>query len=96
MNDFVYNIFLIFTNVIDLFLSLVIFMMFARAIFSFFPMSDDNPIEDILYAITEPFIIPVRALLDRFESVRNLPIDISFFITYIILNIVTDLLNSLW
>lgn len=95
MNDFVYNIIFVFTSVIDLILSLVIFMMLARVILSLFPLSEGNAVEEFLYNMTEPFIIPVRMILDKFEFTRNCPIDISFTVSFILISIITDLLNML-
>lgn len=65
--------------------------MLVRAVMSWFPIGD-NVISDIAYAITEPIIIPVRNLMDRFETVRNFPIDISFFITFIIITMLDTVL----
>lgn len=67
--------------------------MFARAILSWLP-GVGGRLEDFLYTVTEPFIEPVRILLDRFESVRNFPIDISFFITFILLSIIRSMLGA--
>lgn len=63
----------------------------VRAVMSWFPFGD-NVISDIAYAVTEPLIIPVRRVLDRFEAVRNFPIDIAFFVTFMIVSILSTLL----
>lgn len=63
------------------------FLMFARAIMSWLPIDDDNPIDNFLYAVTEPFIAPVRAVIERFGWFEGMPIDMSFFITFILLSI---------
>ena len=65
--------------------------MLVRAVMSWFPIGD-NIISDIAYSITEPIIIPVRNLLDRFESVRNFPIDLSFFVTFMIISLLSAVL----
>ena len=67
--------------------------MFARAILSWFPGTFDK-LEEFLYTVTEPFIEPVRQLLDRFEIGTGLPIDISFFITFILLSFIQSLLGA--
>ena len=66
--------------------------MLVRAVLSWFPGGDGNIISDIAYAITEPVIIPVRAFLERFESVKNFPIDMSFFVTFMIISLISSLL----
>ncbi len=63
-------------------------MMMARAIISWFPVDEDNPIVAFLYAVTEPVIMPVRSLIERFGWFEGLPIDMSFFITFILLSII--------
>ena len=42
--------------------------------------------------LTEPLIIPVRALFNKMGWFQDLPLDLSFFVTYILLSIVTALI----
>ena len=72
------------------FLMALLAAMFARAIFSWLPLSGDNKIENAAYIITEPFIIPVRFILERIEWVKNAPIDVSFFVTFLIISLLFD------
>ena len=72
------------------FLMALLAAMFVRAIFSWLPLGGDNVIENIAYAVTEPFIIPVRFLLERIEWVRNAPLDVSFFVTFLIISLLFD------
>ena len=69
--------------------------MFVRAILSWFPSLGDSSFGDLVYTLTEPIIAPVRALCDRFGWFRNIPIDIPFMITYLLLFMVQGLLDSL-
>ena len=66
--------------------------MFLRAILSWFAIDEETPLGAILYCITEPVIMPVRALLDRFGWFEGLPIDMSFLFAYILLSIIGALL----
>ena len=67
-------------------LSAVSFAMFLRAILSFFmPDPQSSRTMYFLCLITEPFIIPVRVLMQRLNIGQNSPIDWSFFVTYLIL-----------
>lgn len=68
------------------------FLMFARAILSWLPLDDDNPIENFLYAVTEPVILPVRTVIERFGWFEGMPIDMSFFITFLLLSILEMIL----
>ena len=63
------------------------FLMMARAIVSWLPIDEDNPIVTFLYAVTEPVIMPVRSVLDRLGLFEGMPIDMSFFITFILLSV---------
>jgi uncharacterized protein YggT (Ycf19 family) len=74
-----------------LILSVLQIAMLIRAIMSWFP-GDSNKLEIFLYSITEPLILPVRKLFERFNWFQGLPIDVSFFVTYLLLSIVLVLL----
>ena len=66
--------------------------MLARAILSWLPFEDESPLVRFVFTVTEPIILPVRNLLEKSETIASLPIDISFFVTYLILIIVQILL----
>ena len=55
----------------------ILIMMFARALSSWLTTDEDSKLTAFLYAVTEPFVIPVRMLVDKIEALRNLPMDIS-------------------
>ena len=74
------------------FLSVVETAMFIRAILSWF-MIDGGKIMGFLYAITEPFIAPIRALLVKMNWLQGTPIDFSFMITFLLLSIVSLFLS---
>lgn len=82
----------ILSAVASLLLGLLLLLMFLRAILSWFPMDEDSSLSNFLFMATEPFILPVRAILERFEFFRSLPIDMSFFITAILLSILRAIL----
>ena len=65
--------------------------MLVRAVLSWVPMRE-NKFTDILYAITEPVVMPVRMFFDKMGWFRNLPIDVSFFVAYLLLSILGMLL----
>lgn len=67
--------------------------MLIRAILSWFPIKDDNPILLFVTMVTEPIVAPIRALFDHFGWFRNIPIDISFFVAYILLSIVSTVIG---
>lgn len=71
------------------------FLLFARAIMSWFAQSSGSQIYEFLQMITEPLIAPFRALINNFEFARRCPIDISFLVTFFALELVLTLLYRL-
>jgi len=69
-------------------------LMFLRAALSWIMPDDDNVLSEFVFTATEPLIAPVRGLLERFEFVRGLPFDLSFFVTFILLVLVQNALPT--
>ncbi len=82
----------ILTSTLSLLLSILELLMLGRAILSWFPIDEDNALVQFLYGITEPVIYPVRMLLERFDLFQGLPIDMAFFFTFILINILAILI----
>ncbi len=82
---------LILKNIVIVFLTVIQLAMLVRAILSWFPMNG-NRFTDFLFAITEPFIYPVRMLFDKLNWFSGLPIDVSFLATYLIISILLMIL----
>jgi len=70
------------------------FLMFGRAMMSWFSPDDENKIAQFLYVITEPFVYPIRKLLTKFEFFNNIPIDMSFMVAILVLIICTSVLGG--
>ncbi len=68
--------------------------LFIRAVLSWIPSLDRSRFGDIVYAITEPILAPIRALLDRFSWAQNSPIDLSFLAAVILLMLLQSMLSS--
>lgn len=66
--------------------------MFVRAVLSWFPDGDGNVLERFVRMITEPFIIPIRFIFDKFGWGSDLPIDLPFMVTLILISIVSALM----
>lgn len=69
--------------------------MLIRAILSWLPIKEDNPILLFVAMVTEPIVAPVRALFERFGWFQNMPIDMSFFVAYILLSVVSTVISVL-
>jgi uncharacterized protein YggT (Ycf19 family) len=69
--------------------------MLVRMLLSFFV----DPMESRIYAITcfitEPFIMPVRAILYQFDIAQDSPIDWAFSITYMLIWLLGSILPAI-
>ena len=68
--------------------------MFGRAIMSWFSPEEDNRLAQFLFMVTEPFVYPLRNLLNKIEFFNNMPIDMSFMVAMLILIIFTTVLSG--
>ena len=59
--------------------------LFARAILGWIMPDAEGVLITFLYAITEPFIAPVRTLLYRLHINTEGPLDVAFFVTAVLL-----------
>ena len=77
----------VFANAAYLLVGALQTLMFIRAILSWLPMMEENRFTEFVYQVTEVVIYPVRCLLERSPFVMSLPLDLSFFITFILLSV---------
>jgi YggT family protein len=68
--------------------------MMIRAVLSWFPVEDSSTLVQFVMITTEPIVIPVRQLLEKIKFTANLPIDLSFFVAYLLLIFVRVLLPA--
>ena len=78
-------------NLVITFLSFLELAMLVRAVLSWFVM-DGGKLVDFLYAITEPFIYPVRRFLEKMNWLQGTPIDFSFMITFFLISLLSMIL----
>lgn len=78
-------------NIVVVLLTAVQFAMLVRAILSWFPLNS-NKFVDFINAVTEPFVLPMRLLFEKLNLFQNLPIDISFLASYIVISIILMIL----
>lgn len=72
-------------------LSTVMISMLIRSILSLFMMTE-NKFSALVFYITEPFVIPVRLLMEKLNLFQGTPIDFSFMITVILLGLLSTFL----
>ncbi len=76
------------------FISLISFGMLMRAVLSWFSTGEPSKLGSFLYVLTEPIIMPIRALCDRFGWFRGMPFDMPFLITMLLLSMVTMFIQA--
>ena len=82
----------LFRGTVQALLSVVQLCFFVRALLSWFPVREDNPILTFTAMVTEPIIAPVRALFDRLGWFRNFPLDMSFFVAFLLVSALESVL----
>ena len=69
-----------------IFIDVVSFAMLLRVIINLFTMGEQTRIGAFLFVITEPLVLPLRALCGRFGWFRGMPMDMPFFLTMVLLS----------
>lgn len=75
-----------------LFVRVADFAMLGRMIVNILFMGEQTRIGSFLYVVTEPFILPIRALCNRFGWFQGLPMDMPFFLTAVMLMLLSIIL----
>jgi YggT family protein len=70
------------------------FMIFARAILSWFPAARESAISNFFYVATEPVIQPFRSLLSHIRALQAIPLDFSVLLAFLALEIIQAMLYS--
>jgi YggT family protein len=80
-------------NAVDVFFTVLYIMLFVRIILSWFPMSRDNKFMELLFALTEPVLAPIRNLVNRSPlGGPGMVIDFSPLIAFILLRLLRNIL----
>ncbi len=74
-------------------LTALLFAMTVRAFMSWFPELEGSKFHNFLYMLTEPLVSPVRVIFDKYGWFSGLPIDMPFFVSYILLSVVLLILE---
>lgn len=78
---------------ISAFCNIALLLLLVRAVLSWFP-GQGGAFADFINAVTEPLLYPVRKIFDLFDIRLDLPIDISFSATCILLIMIRMFLSS--
>ncbi len=77
-----------------LFIDIIDLAMLVRVVLSWVAMDSQSKFVTFIYVVTEPVILPIRALCDKFGWFRGMPVDMPFFITAILLTILSVFLEA--
>ena len=83
---------LIFAYTVNAVLMAFQFAMLLRVILSLFAEDGGGRFYEFLCAFTEPIIMPLRLLFERMGWFQNSPLDVPFFVTYLLVAIISTLL----
>lgn len=72
-------------DIVRIFVMALDIAMLLRAVISWIPGADENILSDFLYTVTEPIIVPVRMLFEKFGWFEDSPLDVPFFIAGLLL-----------
>ncbi len=71
----------------------------ARAVLSWFPLSRDNKLIDLLHAITEPVLSPIRKMLNRSSIFNNSMLsmmDFSPIVAFLLIEVIRNVVFSIF
>lgn len=71
----------------DVILRVYELLFIVRALLSWFPMTGENPIYEIVCMATEPVLAPIRNMLYRIPGFAGMPFDFSILVAYILIDI---------
>ena len=77
-----------------MFIYVVDIAMLARMIVNLLFFGEQTRIGSFLFVVTEPFIMPIRALCNRFGWFQGLPMDMPFFLTSVLMMLLTVILSN--
>ncbi len=82
-------------SLLNLCIDVLLVFMLISAVMSWIAPDLRHPIMRFINGVTDALVTPVRRLLSRFEFVRSFPLDISFYITSVILVLLSTIINSI-
>ena len=77
-----------------IFIDVASIAMLGRAVLSWFTMGEQTKIGAFLYVVTEPLIMPIRGLCNRFGWFQGTPLDMPFLITSLLMMMVSSFLHT--
>lgn len=88
-----YQLIAVLIGTVNLLIWVTLLLMFIRMILSFFPGFDGNILVDFIFGYTELVTMPVRTVMEKFNIMQDMPIDMAFTFTWFILIILQMFLS---
>jgi YggT family protein len=82
-------------SAINFILSIMWYAILARVIISWIPVPKDNQLIRLLYQITEPILGPIRGLIERSSLGKNMMMDFSPIIAFLLIGVLRSVLRSI-
>ena len=89
------TIFYILAKCVRILLDIISLAMIMRMLLPLFTEAEESPLYMMSLAITEPLVMPMRLILDKFGVGQNTPIDMGFMATYLSLFIIDMFLPAI-
>ena len=70
-------------------------LLLVRAVCSWFQSARESAVYRFSYTVTEPVLRPIRDWLYKFEWARRSPIDISFLVVILLVNVLSSVTSVL-
>ena len=80
---------------VNLIFEIINYAILGRVLLSWIPIPRDNPLIRLLYQITEPILGPIRELVQRSPIGKNMMIDFSPIIAFILLEVIRNVIVRL-
>ena len=82
------------SNILDIAIRFVEILVFIRCILSFLP-DWNNAFTAFVFTVTEPLLKPCRRIIERVTFLRNLPVDFSPIVLFLLLWAVRNLIGMI-
>lgn len=86
------TVFFIIAKSVDIWLDVITFAMIIRMILPIFFNPEESTVYKFAFCISEPFILPIRWIMFKFNVLQDSPIDWSFTVSYLVLVLIKYML----
>ena len=85
----------ILSDTVDIFVNLLYLLIVIRVVLSWIRFSRRNMFINLVYALTEPLLAPIRALLRKFPmGGLSMPLDLSPLVLFLIITLMKNIIKG--